>query len=183
MELRSFLVRLVDKSGGKISGRVRLQKLIYFCKALGADINVSYRLYVYGPFCQQVADTLQDCVMEDILSEQGGIIQKGSEFEEHLDPAADESAPLSGISLQIMEDVLKFCEPLSTRELEITATAFFIDRQQKVLFGCNDQAAVIDKVIRAKGKRFSREEIDRSYERVIEGCFPLVEKYMAIEKK
>ena len=51
MELRSFLVRLVDKSGGKISGRVRLQKLIYFCKALGADINVSYRLYVYGPFC------------------------------------------------------------------------------------------------------------------------------------
>lgn len=69
MELQSFIVQLVDKNGGEIAGRVRLQKLVYFCKALGADLNVNYKLYIYGPFSRQVADTLQDCVLDDILLE------------------------------------------------------------------------------------------------------------------
>lgn len=47
MELQAFVTQLVDKSGGEILGRVRLQKLVYFCKALGADINPNYRLYIW----------------------------------------------------------------------------------------------------------------------------------------
>lgn len=176
MELQSFMVQLVEKNGGKIAGRVRLQKIIYFCKALGADINPNYKLYVYGPFSQQVADTLQDCVVEDILTEEDGLIQRGIEFKEHLKSVADSEDP----SMKILVDVLKFCNTLTTKQLEIDATTFFIDRQQKILFGCEDSKAVMDKVIRAKGNRFTNDEIMQSYQRVVDRCFPLVKKYAAV---
>lgn len=56
-------------------------------------------------------------------------------------------------------------------------TLFFINRQQKTLFGCEDRGVVIEKVNRAKGNRFTMEEIEESYQRVIQKCFPLMEKY------
>lgn len=173
MELQSFMVQLVDRNGGQVAGRVRLQKIIYFCKALGADINPNYKLYIYGPFSQQVADILQDCVVEDILVEENGMIQKGIEFKDYLENVTGPEEP----TLEILTDVLELCKTLSTKQLEIDATTFFIDRQQKILFGCKDEQVVIDKVIRAKGNRFTDDEILASYQRVVQRCFPLVEKY------
>lgn len=176
MELQSFMIQLVEKNGGEVAGRVRLQKIIYFCKALGADIDPNYKLYVYGPFSQQVADTLQDCVVEDILVEKNGLIQRGIEFEDYLESNMD----LENLSMEILVDVLKLCKTLSTKQLEIDATTFFIDRQQKILFGCENKQDVINKVFRAKGNRFTEEEIENSYQRVMQKCFPLVEKYAVV---
>lgn len=79
--------------------------------------------------------------------------------------------------MKILEDVLALCKPLTTRQLEIDATTFFIDRQQKILFRCDDRDVVIEKVNRAKGNRFTMEEIEESYQRVVQKCFPLMEKY------
>ena len=176
MELQAFMVQLVEKNGGEVAGRVKLQKIIYFCKALGADINPNYKLYVYGPFSQQVADTLQDCVVEDILEEKNGLIQKGIEFDDYLKSVED----LEDSSMEILMDVLGLCKALSVRQLEIDATTFFIDRQQKILYGYDNEQDVIDKVIRAKGKRFTEDEIMESYQRVVQRCFPLVEKYACV---
>ena len=66
---------------------------------------------------------------------------------------------------------------MTTKQLEITATTFFIDRQQKVLFGDDDKEAVIRKVSNAKGKRFNHNEIETSYQTVMEEFFPLEQKY------
>lgn len=176
MELQSFLVQLVEKNGGEVAGRVRLQKIIYFCKALGADIDPNYKLYVYGPFSLQVADTLQDCVVEDILVEENGLIQRGIEFNDYLESVTDLEEP----SMKILTDVLELCKTLSAKQLEIDATTFFIDRQQKILFGCGDKQNVIDKVMHAKGNRFTKDEIMKSYQRVMQKCFPLVKKYAVV---
>ena len=176
MELQSFMVQLVEKNGGEVAGRVRLQKIIYFCKALGADIEPNYKLYIYGPFSQQVADTLQDCVVEDILMEENGLIQRGMEFNTYLESVTDSEDP----SMKILMDVLDLCKTLSTKQLEIDATTFFIDRQQKILFGCEDEKDVIKKVIHAKGNRFTEDEIKKSYQRVEQKCFPLVKKYAVV---
>lgn len=173
MQLQSFMAQLVEKNGGEVAGRVRLQKIIYFCKALGADIDPNFKLYVYGPFSQQVADTLQDCVVEDILVEENGVIQRGIEFNDYLESVTG----LEDQSMKILIDVLELCKTLTTKQLEIDATTFFIDRQQKILFGCEDKQDVINKVIHAKGNRFTEDEIMKSYQRVVEKCFPLMKKY------
>lgn len=178
MELRAFIVHALDKNGGEIDGEVRLQKLVYFCKALGANLNVHYGLSINGPFSWQVTDALQDCVMDEILRHEDGLIQKGDEFDPYMD-SMESSPDDSDNSLRILEDVLSLCLGLSLREMEITATIFFIKRFQAVLFGCHDKDVVIEKAMWAKGGCFSRDEIEVSYQRVSEQFLPLAEKYAA----
>lgn len=177
MELKQFMAQLLQEKGGPIQGRIQLQKLIYFCKALGADVNANYKLYIYGPYCQQIADALQDCVVDGILTETNGGIEKGSEFDAFVQSASESGNELSGTSKKIVCDVLTACSDLSTRQLEIAATTFFINRQLKVLFGSDDKERVIEKVTEAKGSRFSEEEIRQSYELVQEVFLPIEYKY------
>ena len=179
MEAKEFIVQLLEKKGGSIHGRVQLQKLTYFCKAIGANINVNYKLYIYGPYSQQVANALQDCVSDDVLIEEDGSISKGANFASFLQSIQENGELLSETATNILFDVLGLCEEMSTKQLEITATTFFIDRQQKVLFGSDDKASVIRKVVNAKGNRFNQAEIDESYCRVVEKFLPLEIKYRA----
>ena len=143
MELKAFIIRLLEEKGGEIHGRVQLQKIVYFCKALGVNVNASYKLYIYGPYSQQVANALQDCVADDILVESNGIIKKGIECDDYLGALSGSGNDLSDRSQEIVRDVLQICNQMNTKELEITATTFFIDRQQKALFGKDDRNAVI----------------------------------------
>lgn len=177
MEIKAFITRLLDKKGTEIHGRVQLQKLVYFCKAFGADIDVNYKLYIYGPYSQQVANALQDCVLDDILIESDGSIGKGSKFTSFLQDSAKSEETFSSQTEDIVNDILALCEGFSTRQLEIIATTFFINRQQSVLFGADDKEAVLSKVTRAKGSRFTMEEIEDSYQRVQSDFLPLEKKY------
>ena len=148
MEAKALIAQLLKCMNGQIHGRVALQKLLYFCKVCGADVDASYRLYIYGPYSQQVADALQDGIIDHIFAE------------------------------QIVKDVVETFSGETARQLEIIATTFFIDCQQKALFGKDDKDIVLDKVRRAKRARFSEQEIEESYGLMMEKCVPLVRKYM-----
>ena len=41
MESNAFIIQLLEEKGGEIQGRVQLQKLVYFCKAMGVDVNAT----------------------------------------------------------------------------------------------------------------------------------------------
>ena len=177
MESNAFIIQLLEEKGGEIQGRVQLQKLVYFCKAMGVDVNANNKLYIYGPYSQQVANALQDCVADNILTESDGVIGKGVNYDIFLNDIVKSENKLSDISKKIVKDILGLCNQMTTKQLEITATTFFIDRQQKVLFGDDDKEAVIRKVSNAKGKRFNHNEIETSYQTVMEEFFPLEQKY------
>ena len=53
-------------------------------KAFGTTVNANYKLYIYGPYSQQVADSLHEGVMDDIFSETKGLISKGTEFDKYF---------------------------------------------------------------------------------------------------
>lgn len=177
MTSQAFIVDLIKEKGGNIQGRVQLQKLVYFCKALGAEVNTSYKLYIYGPYSQQVANALQDCVADDILIESNGLIQKGAEFESFLNYATDRGDTLSARSEEIVLDVLDSCKLFNTKDFEIVSTTFFIYRQQKALFNSTDKEEIIRKVTNAKGSRFTPDEINQAYQRVLDIFIPLEKKY------
>ena len=177
MESNAFIIQLLEEKGGEIQGRVQLQKLVYFCKAMGVDINANYKLYIYGPYSQQVANALQDCVADNILTESDGVIRKGADYDAFLNAFVKSENKLSDVSKNIVNDILGLCDRMTTKELEITATTFFIDRQQKALFGNDNKDTVIQKVSNAKGKRFNNDEIETSYQTVLKKFFPLEKKY------
>ena len=81
------LLCLVVSSGasGKIVGRTKLQKIVYFCQYLNWDVN-DYRFHYYGPFSFGVANivkTARDCGFVDQAGDMPctfSITKKGSEF-------------------------------------------------------------------------------------------------------
>ena len=116
---------------------------------------------------------MQDCVVDGILTETSGEIGTGSEFDPFMQHISESGDVLSGTSKEIVCDVLDACSRLTTRQLEITATTFFINRQLKALFGSDDKEDVIKKVTEAKGSRFNEEEIRQAYQRVQEVFLPI----------
>lgn len=68
----SLLCLIIDGGEGKaVRGKVRLQKVAYFCQYLGWSLR-DYRLHYYGPFSQALADTIVD-------AEASGLINPGKE--------------------------------------------------------------------------------------------------------
>lgn len=176
MEVQALIAQILKKMDSGIHGRVQLQKLVYFCKAFGTDVNTNYKLYIYGPYSQQVADSLQDGVQDEIFIEANGSIGKGQKYAEYID-SLPETEILKDRQEEIVAAVLGGFGSLSTKQLEILATTFFINRQQKALFGSSDEESVLEKVRRAKASRFSEDEIENSYQRMLEICVPLEKKY------
>lgn len=176
MESQALIAYIMNNMEGQIHGRIQLQKLIYFCKAYGTTVDANYKLYIYGPYSQQVADALQEGVMDDIFCESKGLISKGEEFEKYINSVCNAS-PLNGQQEKIVDEVLDTFRNMTSGQLEILATTFFIYRQQKSLFGSADKEEVLDKVRRAKSSRFTEEEIISSYNKMEEICFPLAKKY------
>ncbi len=177
MEARALIAQLLKYMNGQIHGRVALQKLLYFCKVCGADVDASYRLYIYGPYSQQVADALQDGIIDHIFAEHNGLIGEGEEFQEYYREISSSWAP-DDDQEQIVKDVVDTFKAETAKQLEIIATTFFIDCQQKALFSQDDKNIVLDKVRRAKSARFSEQEIQESYGIMMEKCVPLVKKHM-----
>ncbi len=174
METQTLIAYILNHMNGTIRGRVQLQKLIYFCKAFGTTVNANYKLYIYGPYSQQVADSLHEGVMDDIFSETKGLISKGTEFDKYFHNLNKEDCLTNP---QRIHDILNTFKDLDINHLEILATTFFIYRQQKSLFGDVDKDNVLDKVRRAKSCRFTEEQIVNSYNKMEEICLPLAEKY------
>ena len=167
MKTQALIAHILNYMNGEIHGRIPLQKLIYFCKAYGTAIDANYRLYIYGPYSQQVADSLQEGVMEEIFQESRGLISKGMEFKEYAYTLNGENS-LSNEQERIVQDVLNTFGNMSAEQLEILATTYFIYRQQNSLFGMVDKEMVLDKVRRAKSSRFTEEQIVNSYRKMEE---------------
>ena len=65
------LVALVDAAGGKIDGRVRIQKEAFLLALAGApNLDPSrFSYHYYGPFSRSVSDSLQHAVLFGLLEE------------------------------------------------------------------------------------------------------------------
>src|SRR5437899_967966 len=50
-------------------GRTALQKLAYFCKALGLPIPCRFEIYTYGPYSETITFTVESLVADDVLSD------------------------------------------------------------------------------------------------------------------
>ena len=54
---------LIDAAGGQVVGKVRLQKLVYLLDRLGVPTDFSFSYHHYGPFSEQLADSVEDSVV------------------------------------------------------------------------------------------------------------------------
>ena len=151
-----IVVGLVALWGGKLVGRTRLQKGAYLLHRCGANLDLRFVYYHYGPFSFALAEGCLDARADDRLG-----------IAEHRGPRAvygifttdRNSRPPDGVGDLTAEQARPLVERMKQETglvLEIAATvAFFRDR------GMDTQAAVAETKAR-KTVKASTERLDKA---------------------
>jgi uncharacterized protein YwgA len=85
MTAYDFVHLVLHASGGRVEGRTKLQKLVYFVGALTGDLDrLGYRPHHYGPFSPEVAGAVQELrglkFLQQHISPRGTIDSSGFEY-------------------------------------------------------------------------------------------------------
>ena len=169
-DLRSAYITEVVKSFDSLRpssylGRTALQKLVYFCKAVGVPIPCSFEIYNFGPYSEEVTRSatalLADEALQD-LSSTGAyssytVGENANEFsKEFLDDVAGYRP--------IIDSIVQVLGPSKPETLELVATLHFVNARQKGILGSRPAEESVLKEFRSiKGNKFSEEEMDSWY--------------------
>jgi len=68
LDTDDLVLAAMDASGGRVEGRTRLQKLVFFISTL-MDIDAGYRPHFYGPYSQLISSTAESQASRGVLRE------------------------------------------------------------------------------------------------------------------
>jgi uncharacterized protein YwgA len=168
MQLEGLIAYLVNKKD--VRGKKALQKLVYFCSEAGVPIHARYRMYIYGPFSNEVAEELSETITKEIVKahDNGPKFSKGVCCDKFLELYKHEIESNSEKIDRVLEDFGDFT-PLN---LELYATVHFIASSMRQAYGKTGDV-VMDDVKKAKGKKFTRDQIKEAYNDLIkQGWLP-----------
>lgn len=55
-----IITEVINAAGGRITGKVRLQKILYILDQLGLRSGFSYQYHYYGPFSRDIVNAVED---------------------------------------------------------------------------------------------------------------------------
>ena len=67
---RDVVIRILNDCGGKIIGRVRLQKLTYLTTCIDDDVDFDFDYYHYGPYSDDLTEEIDDAIIDKIITEE-----------------------------------------------------------------------------------------------------------------
>ncbi|RDV83900.1 type II toxin-antitoxin system antitoxin SocA domain-containing protein [Ammonifex thiophilus] len=155
-----------------LPGKKALQKLAYFAQAEGAPISFSFHLHKYGPYSPEMEDVLADLrFFEKIEIRATGFDRETEIFP--LSVGEEKFEYLSPEDLAVAEAVVSKYGEFSPQYLELLATVHLIARDQWVFGNRHDREDIIATAWWTKKPKFSRDEVERAYEKLKElGALP-----------
>ena len=128
MTLEDIVVDLVALSGGKLTGRTRLQKQAYLLKRCGAKFDLHFTYHHYGPYSFDLVEGLSDALAKkrmDVKEETGRYGVRYAKFTLKENPSLD-SAELRGLTDDIARRFIDRMKGASDVVLELAATIVFL---------------------------------------------------------
>lgn len=139
-----------------ITGRKKMQKMIYILKKLGVPFQEKYEFHIYGPYSEELTARVEELCDMGFLSEERedkgsyvqykyAVTQEGNDFRGTLKESILDSPEVAGK-----------LNGKSSRFLELTATLLYFDHMER-----EEQ---IEKLHIVKAKlNFTRDEIEEAY--------------------
>lgn len=164
MEIEVLIAYLTAKL--PIRGKKALQKLVYFCTEAGVPVRANYRLYIYGPYSNEVAEELSEAVTKEIIKvgDDGLSFYKGLSCDEYLARNQQEIEA----NQEKIERVLTTFSSLTPLTLELYATVHFIASALREAYGQVSQERVVKEVYGAKVGKFTIERIKAAYDDLVD---------------
>ena len=159
-----LLCMIID--GGKdhqVTGRIRLQKITYFCKYLGWNVG-HYQLHYYGPFSFELTDTIQTAESVKLIKQKNTVqctfelTDKGQQVMNRFTENVCDTTKVENT-----RRLITHLSSWSTKEIELVTTIDFVDANTPNIKK-ND---LIDKVHKIKDN-FTSIQIKKAYDKWIE---------------
>ncbi|MEW6276145.1 MAG: hypothetical protein AB1556_13680 [Bacillota bacterium] len=163
METEALIAYLTSKS--PIKGKKALQKLVYFCTELKVPVRANYRLYIYGPYSNEVAEELNEAVIKEIVKagDDGLSYYKGLSCDEYLATHQQEIQA----HREKIDRVLATFGSLTPLNLELYATIHFIAVSLQEAYGRVSKEKVLNEVYSVKAGKFTIEQIETAYDNLL----------------
>ncbi|MDQ1279564.1 MAG: uncharacterized protein QG670_826 [Thermoproteota archaeon] len=136
---RKALILLVLQTAKSLTGRTKLQKILYLSNMCASNVIPDYKYYNYGPYSEMVSMEIENMRNNGWLEERSSKTQNdnvaytywlsrnGNEITNSLASKFDEKTVKNTIEL------VESLNSLSTDELEIMATLVFLREENKTL--------------------------------------------------
>lgn len=147
----------VFSSSGEITGRKKLQKMIYIAKKINLPFYEKYDFHFYGPYSEELTLRIEELCNLGFLNEmhekKGGYFQ----YRYSLTEAGEEFLANYEPDMPPMEECMQDLNGQSARFLELVSTVLYFDSLEK--------EEVKEKVFTLKSKqKYTEEEISQAYE-------------------
>lgn len=144
-------------AAGEITGRKKLQKMIYIAKKIDYPFYEKYNFHFYGPYSEELTLRVEELCnlgfLDEVKEKKGGYYQyryslteKGEQFLGHYQ-----------LDMPPLDDCMQTLNSQSARFLELVSTVLYFEGL--------DKEEVKEKVFTLKAKqRYTEEEIDEAYQ-------------------
>jgi uncharacterized protein len=141
---------------GEITGRKKLQKIIYIAKKLSFPFQERFQFHFYGPYSEELTLRIEELsnlgFVEEIREKKGGYFQ----YRYSLTDSGKEFLSLNGVEMPCLPDCLLDMNEQNARFLELVSTVLYFEGLS------HDE--VEEKVFTLKSKqKYTVEEITDAY--------------------
>jgi uncharacterized protein len=142
---------------GEITGRKKLQKMIYIAKKISFPFQERFQFHFYGPYSEELTLRVEElCNMgflNEVKEKKGGY----SQYRYTLSESGKEFLSLNEVAMPTLPDCLEDMNEQNARFLELVSTVLYFDNLTK--------EEVQEKIFTLKNKqKYTVEEIDAAYE-------------------
>ncbi|MEH7415931.1 YwgA family protein [Neobacillus drentensis] len=142
---------------GEITGRKKLQKMIYIAKKVDFPFHERFQFHFYGPYSEELTTRVEElCNMgflNEVKEKKGGYYQ----YRYTLTDSGKEFLSLNEVEMPCLEDCFNDMNEQNARFLELVSTVLYFDNLSK--------AEVADKVFTLKAsQRYTLDEVDEAYQ-------------------
>lgn len=141
---------------GEITGRKKLQKMIYIAKKIEFPFHERFQFHFYGPYSEELTTRVEElCNMgflNEVKEKKGGYFQ----YRYTLTETGKEFLSLNEVEMPYLTDCLTDMNGQNARFLELVSTVLYFDNLAK--------EEVANKVFTLKSsQRYTEAEIDEAY--------------------
>ncbi|AGK56085.1 YwgA family protein [Bacillus sp. 1NLA3E] len=141
---------------GEITGRKKLQKMIYIAKKISFPFQERFQFHFYGPYSEELTLRVEELCnigfLNEIKENKGGYHQ----YRYALTESGKEFLSLNEVDMPTLPECLADMNGQNARFLELVSTILYFDNLPK--------EEVQDKVFTLKSKqRYTTEEVDEAY--------------------
>ncbi|MEH7436181.1 YwgA family protein [Neobacillus drentensis] len=142
---------------GEITGRKKLQKMIYIAKKVDFPFQERFQFHFYGPYSEELTTRVEElCNMgflNEVKEKKGGYFQ----YRYTLTDAGKEFLSMNNVEMPCLQDCLMDMNEQNARFLELVSTVLYFDNLPK--------EEVANKVFTLKSsQRYTEAEIDEAYQ-------------------